>query len=56
MDDEELTRENEDLMQQLLVLGRDPAVFADLLPDELNLRLKKVIAYAEEAREAKTSR
>jgi hypothetical protein len=52
MDDEDLVRENESLTQQLLVLGHDPAVFADLLPDELNLRLKKAIACAEEAREA----
>ncbi len=52
MDEEELVRENESLMQELSVLGRDPAVFAGLLPDELNLRLKKAVAYAEEAREA----
>jgi len=52
VDDEDLVRENKTLVQQLVVLGRDPAVFADLLPDEMNLRLKKAIAYAEEAREA----
>ena len=52
MDDGELMRENESLKQQLILLERDPAVFADLLPDEMNSRLKKAITYAEEAREA----
>lgn len=50
--DEDLIRENELLQQELILLGRDPAVFAELLPDEMNLRLKKAIAYAEEMREA----
>ena len=47
-----LAEENEVLKRELSILGRDPAVFDDLLPDEMNLRLKKALRFAEEEREA----
>jgi hypothetical protein len=50
--EEEIRRENEELKQQLILLGRDPSAFDDLLPDEMNSRLKKAVAYAEDVREA----
>jgi len=48
-----LARENEDLKQELRILGRDPAVFDDLLPDEMNLRLKRALRFAEEEKETR---
>ncbi len=50
--DDSLAEENEVLKRELRILGRDPAVFDDLLPDEINLRLKKTLRFAEEEREA----
>jgi hypothetical protein len=50
--EEELLRENEALEVELRLLGRDPSEFQGLLPQEANVRLKRSIAYAEEAREA----
>jgi len=44
--------ENVELEQELRLLGKDPSVFDDLPPDELNVRLKRSIDYAEQAREA----
>jgi hypothetical protein len=52
-DDDELAEENEVLKRELRILGRDPAVFDDLLPDEMNLRLTKALRFAEEAHEAR---
>ncbi len=50
--EEEIRQENEELRQQLVLLGRDPSVFDDLPPDEMNLRLNKAVAFAEDVRES----
>ncbi|MFV1981836.1 MAG: hypothetical protein ACC655_11835 [Rhodothermia bacterium] len=50
--DDVLWQANEALKQELRVLGRDAAMFDDLLPDEMNLRLKKALRFAEEETEA----
>jgi hypothetical protein len=48
-----VAQENEDLQRELRILGRDPAVPGDLLRDEMNLRLKKALRFAEEEKEAR---
>lgn len=50
--DDVLREVNEALKQELRLLGRDPAMFDDLLPDEMNLRLQKALRFAEEEKEA----
>ena len=50
--DEVLRRENVALRQELRLLGRDSTMFDHLLPDEMNLRLRKTLRFVEEERES----
>ena len=52
LDEQGLAAENERFEAELRMLGRDPSYFEGLLPDELNLRLKRTLEYVEDAREA----
>ena len=38
---EDVVEENATLRRELLLLGRDPSMFEDLSPREMNVRLKR---------------
>jgi hypothetical protein len=48
----DVIEENATLKRELLLLGRDPSMFEDLSPREMNVRLKRSLVYAEQTQEA----